>query len=268
MIRARGVSFRCGERTILDGVDLDVRAGEFVGLLGPNGAGKTTLLSVLCGDLDGWQGTVELDRVPLQEIARPDLALRRSVMPQFSEFPFSYLVHDIVMMGRSPHPRGPEDAILVEAAMERTEVTGLADREVTALSGGERSRVTLARVLAQDTPYVFLDEPTAALDICHQERTMEICQELAAAGCAVVAVMHDVGLAAACCDRIALLSEGKLVAAGDPEEVITEGNLTSVYGWPIDVITLSTGDLVVLPRRPWNPTRDERRTPCPEMQHR
>lgn len=97
---------------------------------------------------------------------------------------------------------------------------------------------------------------------------MEICQELAAAGCAVVAVMHDVGLAAACCDRIALLSEGKLVAAGDPEEVITEGNLTSVYGWPIDVITLSTGDLVVLPRRPWNPTRDERRTLCPEMQHR
>ena len=84
MIRARGVSFRYGERTILDGVDLDVRAGEFVGLLGPNGAGKTTLLSVLCGDLDGWQGTVELDRVPLQEIARPDLALRRSVMPQFS----------------------------------------------------------------------------------------------------------------------------------------------------------------------------------------
>ena len=152
MIRARGVSFRYGERTILDGVDLDVRAGEFVGLLGPNGAGKTTLLSVLCGDLDGWQGTVELDRVPLQDIARPDLALRRSVMPQFSEFPFSYLVHDIVMMGRSPHPRGPEDAILVEAAMERTEVTGLADREVTALSGGERSRVTLARVLAQDTP--------------------------------------------------------------------------------------------------------------------
>lgn len=268
MIRARGVSFRYGERTILDGVDLDVRAGEFVGLLGPNGAGKTTLLSVLCGDLDGWQGTVELDRVPLQDIARPDLALRRSVMPQFSEFPFSYLVHDIVMMGRSPHPRGPEDAILVEAAMERTEVTGLADREVTALSGGERSRVTLARVLAQDTPCVFLDEPTAALDICHQERTMEICQELAAAGCAVVAVMHDVGLAAACCDRIALLSAGKLVAVGDPEEVITEGNLTSVYGWPIDVITLSTGDLVVLPRRPWNPTRDERRTPCPEMQHR
>lgn len=268
MIRARGDSFRYGERTILDGVDLDVRAGEFVGLLGPNGAGKTTLLSVLCGDLDGWQGTVELDRVPLQEIARPDLALRRSVMPQFSEFPFSYLVHDIVMMGRSPHPRGPEDAILVEAAMERTEVTGLADREVTALSGGERSRVTLARVLAQDTPYVFLDEPTAALDICHQERTMEICQELAAAGCAVVAVMHDVGLAAACCDRIALLSAGKLVAVGDPEDVITEGNLTSVYGWPIDVITLSTGDLVVLPRRPWNPTRDERRTPCPEMQHR
>lgn len=81
MIRARGVSFRYGERTILDGVDLDVRAGEFVGLLGPNGAGKTTLLSVLCGDLDGWQGTVELDRVPLQDIARPDLALRRSVMP-------------------------------------------------------------------------------------------------------------------------------------------------------------------------------------------
>ncbi|MDO4411665.1 heme ABC transporter ATP-binding protein [Cutibacterium sp.] len=268
MIRARGVSFWYGERTILDGVDLDIHAGEFVGLLGPNGAGKTTLLSVLCGDLDGWQGTIELDGVPLQKITRPDLALRRSVMPQFSEFPFSYLVHDIVMMGRSPHQRGPEDEVLVEAAMERTEVAGLADREVTALSGGERSRVTLARVLAQDAPCVFLDEPTAALDICHQERTMAICHELASAGCAVVAVMHDVGLAAACCDRIALLSEGKLVAVGKPEEVVTEGNLTSVYGWPIDVITLPTGELVVLPRRPRTSTRAERRTPCPQLYHR
>ncbi|WCC81040.1 heme ABC transporter ATP-binding protein [Cutibacterium equinum] len=268
MIRARDVSFRYGERTILDGVDLDVEAGEFVGLLGPNGAGKTTLLSVLCGDLDGWQGSVELDGVPLQDLTRPELALRRSVMPQFSEFPFSYLVHDIVMMGRAPHPRSFDDALLVEAAMERTEVTALADREVTALSGGERSRVTLARVLAQDARCVFLDEPTAALDICHQERTMAICHDLAAAGCAVVAVMHDVGLAAACCDRIALLSEGKLVAVGTPEEVVTESNLSRVYGWPIDVITLPTGEIVVLPRRSRTTIRDERRTPCPQIQQR
>ncbi|GHT85919.1 hypothetical protein FACS1894129_5200 [Actinomycetota bacterium] len=185
MIRARDVTFCYGERRILDGINLDVQAGEFVGLLGPNGAGKSTLLSVLCGDLEGWQGTVELDGAPLQKLSRPQLALRRSVMPQFSEFPFSYLVHDIVMMGRSPHPRGPDDAVIVDRAMERTEVTDLVDREVTRLSGGERARVTLARVLAQQAPCVFLDEPTAALDICHQERTMAICHELADAGCAV-----------------------------------------------------------------------------------
>lgn len=138
MIRARDVTFCYGERRILDGINLDVQAGEFVGLLGPNGAGKSTLLSVLCGDLEGWQGTVELDGAPLQKLSRPQLALRRSVMPQFSEFPFSYLVHDIVMMGRSPHPRGPDDAVIVDRAMERTEVTDLVDREVTRLSGGQR----------------------------------------------------------------------------------------------------------------------------------
>ena len=90
---------------------------------------------MLCGDLEGWKGPVELDGVSLQGLSRPELALRRSVMPQFSEFPFSYLVHDIVMMGRSPHPRGPDDAVIVDAAMKRTEITDLVDREVTSLSG-------------------------------------------------------------------------------------------------------------------------------------
>ena len=262
MIRARDVTFCYGERRILDGINLDVQAGEFVGLLGPNGAGKSTLLSVLCGDLEGWQGTVELDGAPLQKLSRPQLALRRSVVPQFSEFPFSYLVHDIVMMGRSPHPRGPDDAVIVDRAMERTEVTGLVDREVTRLSGGERARVTLARVLAQQEPCVFLDEPTAALDICHQERTMAICHELADAGCAVVAVMHDVALAAACCDRIALLSGGKILAVGPAVEVLTEDNLTTVYRWPIEVVTLPGGELVILPRRARTASHDERRKPC------
>lgn len=249
MIRVRDVAFGYGDRLILDGIDLDVERGEVVGLLGPNGAGKTTLLGVMCGDLDGWRGSIEIDGRPLRDHSRVELALRRSVMPQFSEFPFAYLVEDVVMMGRSPHPRGPRDQVVVSRAMERTEVTELADREVTALSGGERSRVTLARVLAQETPYVFLDEPTAALDVCHQERTMEICHELARAGCAVVAVMHDIQLAAACCDRVALLSDGRLAAVGTPEEVVTEGNLTSVYHWPIRVMTLPEGQLVVLPSR-------------------
>lgn len=251
MIKARGIHFSYGTRPILTDVDLNVSAGTIVGLLGPNGTGKSTLLGVLTGDLHPSAGSVELAGKDIGHYSRMELARLRSVMPQASEFPFAYLARDIVRLGRAcwTGNNSHDDDAVVDRAMERTEVSALADREVTRLSGGEKARVTLARVLAQEARIVFLDEPTAALDIAHQEKTMEICVELAAAGCAVVAVMHDIQLAAAYCDQLALMSGGSIAACGPPAEVITGELLTQVYEHPITVATLDNGEIVILPQR-------------------
>ncbi|MFP7696476.1 heme ABC transporter ATP-binding protein [Trueperella sp. LYQ143] len=249
LITCHDISFCYGQRPILSQVSVDVRAGEVVGLLGPNGTGKSTLLGVLAGDLRPASGTVSLCGRSLAEYDRRSLAQKRSVMPQSSDFPFSYLVHDIVYMGRSCWPRDTErDEQMVGRAIECTDVEHLVDRDVTQLSGGEKSRVTLARVIAQDAHVVFLDEPTAALDIAHQERTMELCTQLASKGCGVIAVMHDLQLAAAYCDRIAVMSAGKVVAFGPPSEVLSPDLLTEVYGWPIRVSEVD-GEIVIIPER-------------------
>jgi len=243
------INFSYGERPILCDVSLTVHHGEVFGLLGPNGAGKSTLLGVLAGDLPS-DGSVMLNERALADYTRRDLARTRAVMPQSSEFPFSYLVHDIVHMGRSCWRKEPvRDEQVVCSAMQRTEVAEMADRDVTRLSGGEKARVTLARVLAQETPIVFLDEPTAALDIAHQERTMELCAELADGGAAVVAVMHDIQLAAAFCDTVALMQSGRIVACGPPADVLTSKRLSTVYDWPIEVVTLPGGKTSVMPVR-------------------
>lgn len=250
LLEGRNISFSYGSRPILDNVTLEVRAGEIVGLLGPNGTGKSTLLGVLTGDLIPARGQVELFGRDLASYDRRELARTRSVMPQSSEFPFSYLVYDIVAMGRSCWEDDPEgDEHIIQRSMGHTQVLDLVDRDVTRLSGGEKARVTLARVLAQEARVVFLDEPTAALDISHQERTMELCVDLAEDGCGVVAVMHDIQLAAAYCDRIAVMSEGGVASIGTPHEVITSELLTRVYNWPIDVMTLPNDDLAIVPKR-------------------
>lgn len=248
VLHASGVTFSHGTTRILHGIDLEVRAGLVLGLLGPNGAGKSTLVGVLAGDLDPESGEVFLAGEDVARTPHRELARRRAVMPQQSAFPFSYLVRDVVSMGRLPWPSDPvADERIVTAAMKRTEVAHLEDRDVTRLSGGERARVTFARVLAQCAPVVFLDEPTAALDIGHQEATMATCRDLAREGCAVLAVMHDLQLAAAHCDLLALMDAGRIVALGAPEEVLTSSRLSEVYGWPIRVVRLDDGTLVVLP---------------------
>ncbi|MCF2706951.1 heme ABC transporter ATP-binding protein [Arcanobacterium haemolyticum] len=249
-IEARNLVFGYGERRVIDDVSLEVYPGQIVGLLGPNGTGKSTLLGVLSGDLVAREGCVRIFGKPLEDYGRKELARLRAVMPQASEFPFAYMAHDIVNMGRSCWDTDDqENEAIIREAMDKTDVLGLADRDVTRLSGGEKARVTLARVLAQQAKIVFLDEPTAALDIAHQERTMELCVDEAEAGKAVVAVMHDIQLAAAYCDVIALMDGGRIVACGSPRDVLTSEMLTSVYSWPIDVSYTLSGDIVVLPGR-------------------
>jgi iron complex transport system ATP-binding protein len=239
MLEARAVSYQVGSARLLDGVSLAVERGEVLVLVGPNGAGKSTLLKVLSGDLVPSSGTVFLQGRPLSEYRARDLALRRAVMPQQTVLQFAFAAQEVVLMGRSPHVRGGEsanDLAVVRTCMERTDSLQFAARAYPSLSTGEQQRVTLARVLAQETPVLLLDEPTAALDIRHQELVMQIARQSADAGAAVLAVLHDLNLAAAYADRIAVLSRGRLAALGTPWEVFSEPLLSEVFEHPVAVI--------------------------------
>lgn len=251
VISAHGVGVDLDGRTILDDVTLDVVPGEVLVLVGPNGAGKSTLLGVLSGERAPSRGTVTLDGRPLSGIRHQELARLRSVLTQENTVSFPFLVSEVVAMGRSPWARtvqGRDDITVASEAMAAADIVHLARRRYTQLSGGEKARVSLARVLAQDTPVVFLDEPTASLDLRHQEDVMRVGRRLADDGRAVVVVLHDLSLAAAYADRLALVSGGTLEALGAPADVLTAERVERVYGLPVDV-HLVEGRPVVIPRR-------------------
>ncbi|MET9408869.1 heme ABC transporter ATP-binding protein [Streptomyces sp. NPDC002935] len=251
LAEAEGLHVRLGDREVLRGVDVAARAGEVLALVGPNGAGKSTLLSALAADLRAAQGVVRLHGRPAAHWTAPELALRRAVLPQSAALSFPFTVEEVVRMGRAPWAHTPrDDDTAVAAAIAATEVTSFAPRSFAALSGGERARVALARVLAQRAPLLLLDEPTAALDLRHQELVLRVCRERAHAGDAVVVVLHDLGLAAAYAHRVAILCAGRIAARGRPAEVFTDGLLTDVYRQPVEVFPHPrTGAALVAPRR-------------------
>ncbi|MBZ6229037.1 heme ABC transporter ATP-binding protein [Streptomyces olivaceus] len=253
LAEAEALRVLLGGRPVLDGVDVRVRAGEVLALVGPNGAGKSTLLGALAADVPAAEGVVRIHGRPVSAWSAPELALRRAVLPQSASLSFPFPVEEVVRMGRAPWAGGDEadeDDAVVADAMSRTEVTGFAGRPFSALSGGERARVALARVLAQRAPLLLLDEPTAALDLRHQELVLRLCRERARAGDAVVVVLHDLALAAAYADRVAVLRAGRVAADGPPAEVFAEELLSEVYDQPVEVLPHPrTGALLVLPRR-------------------
>lgn len=253
LAEAADVHVRLGQREVLAGIGLTVRAGEVLALVGPNGAGKSTLLAALSADLPTSSGVVRIDGRPVGDWSAPDLALRRAVLPQSAALSFPFPVEDVVRMGRAPWAGtalADADEEAVAAAMAATEVTDFAARPFSALSGGERARVALARVLAQRAPLLLLDEPTAALDLRHQELVLRICRERAAAGDGVVVVLHDLGLAAAYADRVAVLHDGRIAADGAPSEVFEDGLLSRVYRQPVEVLPHPrTGAPLVVPVR-------------------
>lgn len=252
-VEAAGLSVRLGQRQVLDAIDLTAHAGEVVALVGPNGAGKSTLLAALAADLAAGSGEVRIGGRPAAAWSAPELALRRSVLPQSAVLSFPFPVEDVVRMGRAPWAgteREDEDDAAVLAAMAATEVTRFAARPFSELSGGERARVALARVLAQRAPLMLLDEPTAALDLRHQELVLRLCRERAAAGDAVVVVLHDLGLAAAYADRAAVLHEGRIAEMGPPEAIFNGELLGEVYRQPVEVFPHPrTGTPLVVPVR-------------------
>jgi iron complex transport system ATP-binding protein len=220
----------------LRGVDLRISAGEGLALVGPNGAGKSTLLRCITGLLRPGRGTVALDGIPVQELTRSSIARRVAVVPQQVDLPFAMRVEEVVALGRVPHEdplRGlrPADHKAIASAMARVGLDGLSGRDVRRLSLGERQLVLLATALAQEAPLLLLDEPTVHLDLRHQVATMELLRALALTDRAtVVAVLHDLHLAAHFFPRIAVLQDGRIVADGPPREVLTESLVRDVFG--------------------------------------
>ena len=248
VVSARGVGVELDGRVVLDGIDLDLFPGEVLALVGPNGAGKSTLLSVLSGERPPSSGVVTLDDRDLAAFSPCELARRRAVLTQDNSLAFPFRVIEVIQMGRAPWTRSAEladDAQAVARAADAADVAHLAHRRFTELSGGERARVSLARVLAQGTGIVFLDEPTAALDLRHQEDVLRLARSLAASGAAVVLVVHDLSLAGAVADRVALLSAGSLVAIGAPAEVLTAESISEVYGLVVRVVEVDGRPLIV-----------------------
>ncbi|OJX63160.1 MAG: hemin ABC transporter ATP-binding protein [Micrococcales bacterium 73-13] len=251
--RVHGVGHRIVDVEILDGISLEIGYGRVLALVGPNGAGKSTLLGVLAGDTAPTGGSVELDGRPLGDWSPAELARRRGVLLQQNAVAFSFTGRQVVEMGRAPWlgtPSADDDERAIEAALAETDATAFADRPFPTLSGGERARISLARVLAQETPVLLLDEPTAALDLGHQEDVLRIARRLAGRGRAVVAVLHDLSLAAAYADDLVMLDRGRLVADGSPAEVLSAERVEEVYRTPVRILPdPDTGRPVVLPRR-------------------
>lgn len=247
-IATDGVSFEVGGARLVDAVQLEVRAGQMVGILGPNGAGKSTLLKLVSGELAPTAGRILLDGAPMAHAAPALLARRRAVVPQSSQLTFAFTALEVVLLGASVPGFGVADDIAEagERALARVGLAGLADRTYTALSGGERQRVHIARALCQlataprragETPLLLVDEPTSNLDIGHQRLVLGAIRELAADGMAVLAILHDVNLAAAYCDRLVLMRNGAVVAAGHAADVVRDTPLSRTFGCRLDANT-------------------------------
>jgi iron complex transport system ATP-binding protein len=253
-IAARGVTVRLGGRAVVHDVDLEVPAGQWVGLIGPNGAGKTTLLRALAG-LVAYDGTIALDREPAEGFRRRDWARAVAVVPQEPVTPPWMTVGEYVLLGRTPHlgPLAREsdgDRDVAARTLDRLELLGYRNRPLGTLSGGERQRVVVARALAQEARIVLLDEPTAALDIGHQQQALELLDELRGeSGLTLVAAMHDLTLGAQYADRMVLLDGGRIAADGAPEDVLTRTLIAEHYAATIEVLELD-GRIAVVPARP------------------
>jgi iron complex transport system ATP-binding protein len=240
-IEASDIGYRVGKATLLESVDVTLAGGELVAVVGPNGAGKSTLLRLLAGDLRPTSGKVMLADEPLEHYDYDELALQRGVFVQQSVRDIPFTVAAVVAMGRYPHQRrtdssSEDDRNAVVAALEKTETSHLAERVFATLSSGEQTRVSLARVFAQDTPVLLLDEPTTALDVAHGERVMSELRRLADRDRAVLAVLHDLNAAAGYATRVVVVANGTILANGTPAEVFEERLLSDVYGQPMRVV--------------------------------
>jgi iron complex transport system ATP-binding protein len=252
-IALESVSVSLGGRRVVENVDLAVEHGEWVALIGPNGAGKTTLLRAIAR-LVRYEGSIRLDDRPAAQMPRTELSRLLAVVPQEPTTPPWLTVAEYVLLGRTPHlgplaKEGRRDREAAARALARLDLLEYQSRRLGTLSGGERQRAVVARALAQEAVVVLLDEPTAALDIGHQQQALDLLDALRGeTGLTLVAAMHDLTLAAQYADRMVLLDGGRLVADGPPADVLTESAIAQHYDASIHVIAVD-GRIAIVPRR-------------------
>ncbi|WP_313559785.1 ABC transporter ATP-binding protein [Ruminiclostridium cellobioparum] len=234
IIEINDLNYSINNKEILKGIDLNIKAGDFIGLIGPNGAGKTTLLKCING-LNKSGGHIKIKGIDINKYTERLLAKEVALMQQNTTVGFPFPALDIVLMGRYPYIKrfraeSKEDYTIARRNMDYTHTGSLEESPVTEMSGGERQRVLFAKTLTQETDIILLDEPTASLDITYQEQIFEYSRELSSTGTTVVAAIHDLKIAARYCTRLVLMNCGEIVADGLPQEVLTSENLSRVYG--------------------------------------
>lgn len=235
MLKTDKIKFSYAQEEILKGIDLEIEAGAFIGIIGPNASGKSTLLKNMSKNLKSDSGTVYLDHKLLNDYNSLELAKKMAVVPQNTEVNFNFNVYDIIMMGRHPYQKrwsglSQKDRKIVNEVMKVTDTLKLKRKLINELSGGERQRVIIARALAQKPDILLLDEPTSSLDINYQGEIYDLLNYLNQEfNLTIITVSHDLNLTAQYCEELLLLKEGKIFAAGFPEEVLTEENIKAVY---------------------------------------
>ena len=258
MLKIDSVGLTVSAVPLLDNISIDCPRGSVTALMGPNGAGKTSLLKVISGEHKASQGRVEINRQSREEWKPADIAQFMAVLPQSSTLEFAFTSEEVVALGRTPHATGTvRDAEIITAALAKVDASCLAQRSFVQLSGGEKQRVQLARVLAQiwdhfeyegeyegehegDAPtdgILLLDEPSAAFDLAHQLMLIDIVQQISARGVTVVMVMHDLNLAAKCADQMVFMNCGHCTAVGTVTELLTPELIKKVFSVDAEVIT-------------------------------
>ena len=233
-VAAQDLSYRIEAQWLLDSVDLRVEKGQMVGLIGPNGAGKSTLLRAISGILRCQDGTVMLEGRDLKAMTAKDVAAGLALVPQIAPYTHGFTSMELVLMGRYPHlgrfqVEGKADEQIAQEAMALTETGQFAQRTLDTLSGGERQRVFVARALAQQPRMLLLDEPTSNLDVLHQLMVMDLVRQLVDDGLTAVAAFHDLSMAARYCDKLVVMSGGKVVAKGLPGDVLSPKLIETVF---------------------------------------
>jgi len=253
MIRARGLALERGGRRVLDGIDFELRAGEFVAVLGPNGVGKTTLLRACAGFEQPAIGTIDLDGIPIHSLPVARRARNIAMLASDELLADELRVRDVIAIGRFPHrpwwkfSATEEDERAISMAIAATHLEGYIDRVFTQLSSGEQQRVWIAMALAQGAPLLLLDEPTTHLDVRVAHNVLELLRERTGAGTSILCVLHDINEAAAVADRIMLLGCGRLLALAPPAEVLASPLLDEAYGIAMHRARTDDGRTIVVP---------------------
>ena len=254
MVELEQVGYRIAQKWIVRDINLKVEAGEFWVFAGPNGAGKSTLLRLISGELSPQKGKIRLFGHDIDAYSPQELAPSRAYLQQKRDVNFPFRALEIVLLGRYPHLDGaketPEDWEIARKSMKQVEADAFTERLYPTLSGGEASRVDLARILAQEPRLFLLDEPTNHLDPRHQVQILDLCRSIVQSGKSVIAAIHDLNLAAMYADKVLMLRDGNAVAVGTPETVFTPRQLESVYDLPFETLHTSSGRTLITPLLP------------------